>query len=309
MFDVVINVVFPIFGVMVAGYACGRLRLMGETAGEVLNRFVFLVALPALIVVSLSRVSPQAFFDPGFVGSLAGGMLAMFVLAALAGRAFFGAGLTAAAVHSLCAMFSSTGYIGLPLVLLAWGEEAIAPGVFGAVVTGAVFLPIALLMAEVDASGARGAALLWPVARSFRNPLLIATVAGLLLSAAGVTLPTALATFGDLLGDAYVPCALFAAGLFFARCTVRGGAVEVGWLLLAKLALHPLVTWLLARWVFDLRGELLSLAVVLAALPTGAPVLVVAQRYGRLVDRATAAIVLSTAISMVTVSALLVLLK
>lgn len=81
---------------------------------------------------------------------------------------------------------------------------------------------------------------------------------------------------------------------------------EVGWLILAKLILHPLAVGLLAAYVFDLEDRWLQSAVLLAALPSGALVYVVAQRFDIFVGRASSTIILSTALSMLTISALLI---
>ena len=70
----------------------------------------------------------------------------------------------------------------------------------------------------------------------------------------------------------------------------------------------PSITWWLAYHVFGLGGIWAAAAIIQAALPTGAPVFVVAQRYGTFVERSSAAVVVSTVLSVVTLSVLLVLL-
>lgn len=44
-----LSVVCPVFAVIVAGFACGRLQLLGPTASSELNRFVVYLGLPALL--------------------------------------------------------------------------------------------------------------------------------------------------------------------------------------------------------------------------------------------------------------------
>jgi predicted permease len=274
-----------------------------------LSRFVYVVAMPALIFISLSRVPVGEFFDWPFLGALGGGMLATFCLGLLVARLAFPDSLTALGLHGLSAMFSSTAYIGLPLLLMIFGEAALVPGIIGAVITGALFLPIGIVLAELDKGRAKGSLTLAPVIGVLRSPLLLATAAGLAASAAGLVVPGPLAGFFELLGDAFVPCALFAAGLFMAGCSIEGEAREIGWLVVAKLLLHPLITWWLAYRVFALEGILPAIAVLQAALPSGVPVFVLAQQYRTFVARSSAVIVLSTALSVVTLSALLALLE
>jgi len=294
---------------MVAGYITGRFKLLPATASEVLSRFVFVIALPALIFVSLSSITLAEFFNWRYIGVLGGGMLAMFCIGMTVARWIFPGSLTAISLHGLTAMYSSTAYIGLPLVLTVFGDAARVPGIIGAIITGLVFSPLAIVLAEIDRSRGNRFRVWPPLFHVLTRPPIIAVVAGLSVSATGIDLPLPVTTFFELLGGAFVPCALFAAGLFIAGCSVHGATAEISWLVFAKLFLHPLITWWLAYRVFELEGILPVVAVVQAALPSGVPVFVLAQQYKTFVTRSSAAIVVSTAISVVTLSALFMFLS
>jgi predicted permease len=147
-----ISIIVPLFAIMVAGYLAGRFRVLPDGSSVVLSRFVFVVALPALIFVSLSRIPVAEFFNWSYLGALGGGMLATFCVGLLVARFVFPATLTEYSLHGLTAMFSSTAYIGLPLVLTVFGDAALVPGIIGAVITGAVFAPIAIILVEIDRS-------------------------------------------------------------------------------------------------------------------------------------------------------------
>jgi len=294
---------------MVAGYLTGRFKLLPATASEVLSRFVFVIALPALIFASLSSITIAEFFNWHYIGALGGGMLAMFCIGMTVARYVFPGSLTAISLHGLTAMYSSTAYIGLPLILTVFGDAARVPGIIGAIITGLVFSPLAIVLAEMDLNRGGRFSVWRPLFTVFTRPPIIAVVAGLSVSAAGIDVPLSVTTFFELLGGAFVPCALFAAGLFIAGCSVRGATAEISWLVFAKLILHPLITWWLAYRVFELEGILPVVAVAQAALPSGVPVFVLAQQYRTFVTRSSAAIVLSTAISVVTLSALFMFLS
>jgi len=235
-------------------------------------------------------------------------MLIMFCIGMLVARIAFPGRLTALALHGLTAMYSSTAYIGLPLILTVFGDDARAPGIIGAIITGLVFSPLAILIAEYD-RGRNGKDRFWsPLMAVLARPPIIAVVAGLGVSASGIAVPVSVTSFFALLGGAFVPCALFAAGLFIAGCSIRGASTEISWLVGAKLILHPLITWWLAFHVFELSSLYATVAVIQAALPSGVPVFVLAQQYQTFVTRSSAVIAISTAASVVTVSALFVFL-
>jgi malonate transporter len=303
-----LTIVLPLFGIMLAGFLTGHFKLLLEGSSAILSRFVFIISLPALIFVSLARVPVSEFFNWPFLATLGGGMLIVFCLSLLVARFCFPDTLTAHGLHSLTAMYSSTGYVGLPVILMVFGDIALVPGLIGAVITGALFLPLGIVLAEIDKKHDGLHIVLTPLMEVVRNPILFSTVAGLTVSAVGITIPGPAITFFELLGGTFIPCALFAAGLFIAGCSIKGEVIEISWLVFAKLLLHPLITWWLAYHVFELEGILPAIAVIQAALPSGVPVFVLAQQYKTFETRSSSVIVISTALSLLTLSALLIFL-
>lgn len=293
---------------MLAGYLFERFRILKRGSSEILSGFVFLVSLPALIFISLARVPVGEFFNWPFLGALGGGMLAMFAISLLIARTVFPESLTANGLHALAATFSSTGYVGLPLVLIVFGETVLVPGIIGVVLPVALLMPLAIIIAEADKCRDGGRILQASLRGLIRNPMIVATIAGLLVSWSGIFIPEAIANGFQLLGDAFIPCSLFSAGLFMAGATVKGERVEVGWVVLTKLVLHPLLTFWLAYWVLKLEEPLAAIAVIMAAVPTGVTVFILAQQYGAFVARSNAVIVVSTVLSLVTLTSLIAIL-
>ena len=297
-----LELVAPFLGILLAGILAGRFALLPSGSSEVLSRFVFTIAMPALFVESLSRTPVGQFFDWHYIAVLGGGMLLVMGLGFAVARFTFPGSLTAHGLHALATMFSSTAYIGLPLLLALYGDAALAPGIIGAVITGVVFAPIAITLAEFERGGGQYGKV---ILRTATSPPVLATATGLGLSAADIALPGPVAGFCKLLGGAFVPCMLFAAGLFIASCDLKRASTEVAWIVGAKLLLHPAITWWLAVNVFALEGSLPTMVVIQAALPVGAPVFVLAQHYGVFVTRSSTAIAWSTALSLVTLPLLL----
>jgi len=304
----IVDVIVPVFGIMLAGYGAGRFGVLGAASSEALNRFVYYVALPALFFVSMARVEIGEAFHGPFLVAFGGGLLGSFGLALLVAVFVFPNRLAALGLHGLCAVFSNTGYLGIPLLLTTFGEAGKLPAIVGTVIMGAVVMPLGLAIVEMDQSrDAHPLRILRNVTVGVgKSPLVLSAGLGLGVSAAGWALPAAVATFGDILGAAAAPCALFAIGLFMVGRSFTAGAVEVGWLVAVKLLAQPALTWWLAYRVMTMEPVWAASAVIQAALPTGALAFVLAQRYGIFVQRATAAIMVSTVLSVVTLSLLFV---
>jgi predicted permease len=293
---------------MLAGFLSGRFGLLGDASSEALNRFVYYVALPALFFVSLSSVGVGEALDWSFVAAFGGALFATFVLAIAIALFAFRARPAVLCLHGLSAIFSNTGYMGIPLLITAFGEPAKLPAIIATMITGAIVMPIGVVIVEIDIGrGGSPARILGKVSHAvIRNPLVLSAAGGLLVSFLGLPMPRAIATFCQIMGSAAGPCALFAIGLFMVGRSLRADLGEVAWLVLLKLLVQPTIAWWLAFEMFSMPYVWAASAVILAALPTGALVFVLAQQYDVYVQRASAAILISTVVSVVTLSLLFV---
>ncbi len=103
------------------------------------------------------------------------------------------------------------------------------------------------------------------------------------------------------LGAAATPGALFAIGASLASKSAERLAVA-GWLSFAKLVLHPAAVAVAALWLFPVEPYAAAVMLAAAALPVAGNVFILAQHYGVAPLRVSASILISTAVSILTVS-------
>jgi malonate transporter len=214
-------------------------------------------------------------------------------------------------MHGLTAVFANTAYMGIPLFLTAFGPDGALPAIVGTLVANTLLIGGAIAAMEtVRAKGSSLFDILSEVARTLvRNPLMVAPILGIFASLLTLPIPKPIGNYLDLLAAAAGPAALFALGLSLVGRRLTAGIGEVSWLVILKLGLQPVLTFILVRWVFNVEPVWAEAAIILAALPAGALVFVLAQQYETYVDRASAAIVVSTVLSVATVSGLLIWLE
>ncbi|SEL47181.1 hypothetical protein SAMN05428989_1722 [Pseudoxanthomonas sp. GM95] len=305
----VLTAVFPLFSLIAIGAAIRRFGLLGPAAVTELNRFVVLLALPAVLFSIMAKAHWSTLAQPGLATVYAISMLGVHlpVMAWLLRR---GASLTDASIDALGASYANTGFMGIPLTLLTLGATAL-PGVgLSVVMTACVLFALALTTIEFDRH--RGAGLL-PTLRNtawalLKNPLIWAPLAGALVSLAGLPLPAPAMTAIDLLGAAASPCALVVLGLFLAAPAQDEVAPPAGWIALSalKLFVQPLIAWLVAVPLLHLPPMQVHLAMLMALLPTGTGPFMLAERYGRRAAMSSKVILVTTLVSMATLSAYLV---
>ncbi len=305
--EAVINVVLPVFAIVGAGYLSGRFKILGDEASPALSGFVFYIALPVLLFIAMTRVTPEEIFDWNFIGTYAIALLAGLALTMVALRIFYpGRRLAESALGGMGAIYGNTGYMGIPLVMIAFGPEAAVPAVIATVVNTAIIFCLVCSLVEADLSIGEGAMdIVKDVTKGLaRNPLFIAPIAGIAVSFSGVSVPSSIAAFCDILGAAAGPSALFSLGLFMVGKKFSKDAGEVTLIVIIKLFILPVLAWLLVTYVFQMSPLWAAVAVIMTALPTGTGAFVLAQRYGVYADQTSAVTLLSTIISIVTLSVL-----
>ncbi|MBL8471471.1 MAG: AEC family transporter [Rhodocyclaceae bacterium] len=309
MFDILA----PIFGLVFLGYLSRRYKLVGPTAFSELNRFVACLALPALLFDIVAHVRLEQLGQAGFLASFGIGAFAMFALPFVVlrrGRPF---GDTV--LDGLCAGYPNTGFIGLPLAQLAFGPSSAPGAAIAAVFTTCIIFGFAIALLEWDSQ--RGSSLRSTAVKVFnsliRNPMVIVPLSAVVVSAGWVTLPPSVERLLKLLGGAAGPCALVAIGLFFARDDPNDDKAWSAFfqprtlaLVVVKLVLQPLLTVVLAMFVFKLDSRDTILVTVMSALPTGSGSFMLATYYKRDPVLTSAVILVSTVAAPLTLSILLV---
>ena len=253
-------VLFPIFGIVAAGYFYGR-RHKPEMA--VANRLNMDVFVPALVFAAMAGKS----FDLAAYAPLALGAFLLLVSCGLLAWPF--ARLCGVPAKTLVPpmLFNNSGNIGLPLALLAWGEAAMPAAVI-------------LFMVENTLHFTLGARWLDPQARLlmlWRIPVVFAAIAGLLVATLKITLWAPLLIGIKMLGDISVPLMLFALGVRMTGFTLNDWQLAAGSAVLRPLA-GMAIAWGIIH-LLALEGRDAAMLLVFGALPPAVLNFLFAERY------------------------------
>jgi hypothetical protein len=305
----VFNVILPVFALILAGYLCRRTGILGPSAASEINRLVVWLCLPALLFEATATAVWAQIWQPQFILAYSLGTLAVFLLT-LFWRLRRVGNLADASIQGLSASYANTGYMGIPLCLLVFGDEGLQPALIASLIVICVLFALAVVCIEValqdEKSLQRATAKVLLALAS--NPLVVAPLLGGLWALGGQPLPAPLHRFIDLLASATAPCALISLGLFLAHKQVGRSEGSVG-LVLIKLIVHPLITWVLAFHVLQLPAMWAAAALLLSALPTGTGPYMLAEFYRREAAVVSSTILLSTLGSLFSLSLCLYLLE
>jgi malonate transporter and related proteins len=293
-----------IFLVIAVGWVAGRSRVVGPHAADTLGKAAFNVFTPALLFRTTAGVSVAALPWP---------MLAVYFLPTLAlllatytvERIRGPASPVGPSVRGLSVTFSNTVQLGIPVVTALFGTAGLTVHIAIISLQALVLLTTATVLAENDLGGGRSlrARVAQTARRSVVHPVVLPILLGLGYNATGLAIPPVIDDVLATLGAAVVPLSLVTIGLSLHLYGVRGSVRPAAVMSVGKLVLHPALVFATA-WLFGLHGLPLVVAVLCAALPTGANVLLFAGRYA--VEGAVAVQAETTATTVLTTTAFVV---
>ena len=192
----IFSIIFPILAIVLLGYLYGRRHAPDMAAANKLNIEIF---VPALIFDVLSGKE----FNLDEYQLLAVGGIAVI----------FGSGLLAWPIARLLnyqfktfvppMMFNNSGNMGLPLALFAFGEAALPAAVVLFIIENTLHFSVGIKMLDSRSS----------ISGLLKSPLLIATLAGLVVAVMHIEIPEVVAIPIEMLGQVSIPLMLFALGV------------------------------------------------------------------------------------------------
>jgi len=308
--DAILNTVLPVFGMIVLGFTLTKLRLFDAAAGKGISLFVFNVAIPALLFKTVATMGPQEGAPWSLWIAFFGGLAVTWIVTAFAARFFDTLAVSGGSAASMAAGFGNLALLGTPLALSHFGQQVAIP--LGMILS--IHAPVlwfsAMLHRELSQHNAS-----FSIARTARelfrslatNAIVLGLLAGSIWRFAGLGLHPVAGSMLDMLADASVPTALFALGVSLAGYSLRGSWSAMFALIALKMVLMPVLVLIMVRYVVTVPPLWAHVAILFAAMPTGANAFLFSQRNNEAVAAVSGAITLGTGLAAVSATILLYL--
>ncbi len=303
MWDIFLKTL-PFFAIIALGYGSGRRGFFTEEATAYLTKFVFYFALSAMLFGFTANLSIAEIIDWTFVKAYLAASLLVYVLVTIV-AVLRKRPITEAAFEAQCGVIGNVGFLGVPMLTLLLGPEAIGPVILVLAVDLIFFGSLIVILVTGSRDGRMSLGVFRTVGIGLmKNPMIVSITLGLLWSAYSIPIPAPVGEFLTLLGAAATPGALFAIGASLASKSAERLSVA-GWLSFSKLVLHPGAVAIAALVIWPVEPYAAGVMIAAAALPVAGNVYILAQHYGVAPTRVSASILISTAASIVTVSAVI----
>ena len=307
----ILTIIAPIFGIIAVGYLSGRTGYLSDAAARGIGDFAFNITIPALLFRTIVLAKFGEVAPLGILASFFGSAAAVWALSALLTRFVLRRPAVDGPSIAVCAVFGNVVMLGLPIGVATFGNEALAP----LSVILAVHAPIFLLSATLHSAAVetREGQTIWAalggIGRTLsRQPIIVAIISASVWRTTGFDVPAPIMGMLEMLSRAGLPAALVALGLSLRNFEVRGNVATLSVLLGLKLIALPFFAAVMAYGVFRLPDMSAKVVVLTASLPSGANAYLFALKSGRVVNSASGAVAIGTAVSAITLAVLLIVL-
>lgn len=264
------------FAILV-GYIVGRTGLLGPDGRQVLSKLAFFVCSPLLLFTILGSADVATLFTDLLPVSViaSASVFIVFIVFALVRKQPVGTAI----IGALGSGYVNANNIGIPIATFMLGGAAYSAPV---ILLQLIFwAPIALLCLDAWKSGTFN--VVKTVTRTFKNPIILGSLLGLLVALFHVPLPQLVWEATGLVGHAAVPLLLLAFGISLHGTKILedpANRVSIAVASILKLIAMPVIAWATATFVFHLDAHAIYAVTVLAALPTAQNVFNYATEYG-----------------------------
>lgn len=308
--NTILITVLPVFGMIMLGYGFAKANFIDEASGRGLSLFVFNVAIPALLFKTMATLNAQDAAPWSLWGAFFGGLAMTWVAAAFVSKFIPSLDFSGGAAASMAAGFGNLALLGTPLALAHFGQSVAVP--LGLILS--IHAPTLWFSATLHRELARhsGSFSLERISRELfmnlaRNAIVLALIAGSLWRFTGLGLHPIPEKMLQMLADASVPTALFALGVSLSAYSLKGSWDGLFALIILKMIVMPLIVFGLGHYIFQLQPLWMKIAVLFAAMPSGANAFLFAHRNDEAVPAISGAIVLGTGLAAISASFLLYL--
>jgi predicted permease len=300
----ILALMMPVIVPVALGHLFIRVGIFRPEHGDALLKYLLYATFPAVILDHLVEQPISALFQPAFTAATLVFVGVMYVGVLLIYLYGLRRSLSESAMAGLNGCFVSAGIVGLPIMLDIIGPAyTIIPVIVNTVLSLVTAVPVTILLMQMDRSRNR-TNLLATLARTLvdvlKNPLVLASIGGLLISLSRVPIPAWLHETFEKVGEATFATSLFAVGLGIDLSLLHRNLRLILVLSFMRVVVSSALGFLLAV-VFHLDSGYAVAFVIMASLPTAKSVPPIAQEYGVFVGESFQVVTLTTLAMVLTI--------
>lgn len=286
-----------LFLLVLLGYLLMKIGKWPKDVANGLSKFVFNIAVPALLFNTMSRFSSLPPVDTRLLFAFFGSCIIVFVIGRIVAWKCFKLDGVAQSVFALGGIYSNNVFLGIPLAKMTLGEEALPPVALIIAFNALLLWTLVTVSTEWALHGNLSVKGFAKTTKNvLKNPIVASILLGLAWDFTGIQLPVFLKTPLQMTSQAAAPMALIVLGMGLAEYGIREGWKESVAITTLKLAVQPVVVYVLARAIGLPKMETQAI-VMLASISVAVNVYLMADQFKTMKGAIASSMVLSTIIA------------
>lgn len=286
----IFNQIIMMFLLMLIGNILFRTKKLTRVGTQQIGTLILYVVLPSLIINHFNQPFTQDRMHKLWISGAIG--LLSLVISMLVAHLSLGRDK---GIERFSVAFSNAGFFGIPIVQAIWGEEAVFYIIFTIALLNIFQWIYGVYAMTLDKKTIE-------VRRLIKNPVIIATLIGLILFHFPVTLPTMITKGLSLVSGMNTPLGMIVLGVYLAETSLKELFLDIKLykVVVLRLVIIPLILLITFKFLPSSWKEISSIVFVVSATPVGSNVAIMAQKFNCDTKKSVQYIVLSTLISIIT---------
>jgi len=304
----VISITAPIFIVIAIGFLIRKKNIISEDGVSLLNKLAYSIGLPALIFLTITNYSLSDIFNVQIVKVIYLAYALFILLTILINLVIKRSGKTKGAII-VSSFRCNMAFVGFPIILAAYGDLALAKASLVVAFLVPINIIVTIIIFKFYNRREEGMGVGKLLLSFVKDPMIIGVVLGILFSYFRIPVPEVFHSSLDIISEMTVSIALFSIGASFKFVHLKNDFKIVSYISFNKLILLPLIVFLLSTFVFKVETFDRNVMVILFATPLAVAAYIMAKELRSNYQLLASALILTTIISALTISAWLLLFK
>jgi len=307
----VIGVTIPIFAVIAVGFFVKKKGIIKDQHVPVLNKLTYDFGLSSLVFLNITENKLKEIFDANIL-KVVFPTYFLFLIFVFLSFYFLKIKNKTKSAAIVSAYRSNMAFIGMPVLLYAYGSLATAK----ASIVIACLLPLNVIstalffkLLNIQDNEDRKSGIKKLLIEIITDPVIIAVIAGLIISYFSYEIPAPIFKFFEMLSGIAVPLALMSIGASFRFSHIKRNIKYLSLISFGKLILLPFLSLVFSIFIFKVESLDRDIICLLFAMPLAVATFIQSEKYHSDTDFVSSALISTTLISAVTITAWLFVLK
>lgn len=290
----------PLFILILLGFLAVKLGRWQKTVTDSLTKFTFYIAFPIMLFQIMSHFSEQSEIDIKLLLVFFGGSFIVFAIGCLIASKIFKLNGSQSTLFAMGGIYTNTVFVGIPIIKMLLGDQAIPIVAIIVIFNALILWTLATVSIEfVQMGKLSGRSFIKALKNVSKNPIIIGIFTGIVVNYIGLPIPNFINQSTKMVSDMTAPLSLIVLGMGLAEYKIRNQLLITGSICLLKLAILPIVTYIVGK-LLGLPTLELQVVVLLSSVSIAINCYMMARQFEVLQGPIASSLLISTALSSVT---------